>query len=89
MNIFFSGFESPKVIALADVSDAAMLIQKNRNKFAIYEEGNEYYVILSIIRMLDIMVGNEPFLDFKPNKHASIQTIEDYLENVSSYIIPN
>ena len=77
------GLDPPTTIALADVHDAAELIQKNKAKLALYEDANEYYVLLSIIRMLDVMVGNEPFIDFKQNKHKNIQIIEDYLEKVS------
>jgi len=78
------GLEPPKIIAFADVQDAASLIKLNKAKLAIYEDANEYYVLLSIIRMLDVMVGNEPFIDFKPTKHSNIQIIEDYLEKYRS-----
>ena len=81
------GLEPPKIIAFADVQDAANLIKHNKAKLALYEDANEYYVLLSIIRMLDVMVGNEPFLDFKPTKHNNIQTIEDYLEKVSGMVL--
>ena len=63
------GLDPPITIALADVQDAARLITLNKTKLALYEDANEYYVLLSIIRMLDVMVGNEPFLDFKQKKH--------------------
>ena len=81
------GLDPPTTIALADVHDAAELIQKNKAKLALYEDANEYYVLLSIIRMLDVMVGNEPFIDFKQNKHKNIQIIEDYLEKVSGMVL--
>ena len=81
------GLDPPITIALADVQDAARLITLNKAKLALYEDANEYYVLLSIIRMLDVMVGNEPFLDFKQKKHKSIQIIEDYLEKVSGIIL--
>ena len=77
------GLDQPKMIAFADVQDAASLVKNNKAKLALYEDANEYYVLLSIIRMLDVMVGNEPFLDFKQKKHENIQIIEDYLEKVS------
>ena len=77
------GLDPPTIIAFADVQDAATLIKNNKAKLALYEDANEYYVLLSIIRMLDVMVGNEPFLDFKQKKHENIQIIEDYLEKVS------
>ena len=81
------GLDPPITIALADVQNAANLVQTNKAKLALYEDANEYYVLLSIIRMLDVMVGNEPFLDFKQKKHKSIQIIEDYLEKVSGIIL--
>ena len=80
------GLDPPITIALADVQNAANLVQTNKAKLALYEDANEYYVLLSIIRMLDVMVGNEPFLDFKQKKHENIQIIEDYLEKVSGII---
>ena len=83
------GLDPPITIALADVQNAANLVQTNKAKLALYEDANEYYVLLSIIRMLDVMVGNEPFLDFKPKKHQYIQIIEDYLEKVSGIILLN
>ena len=81
------GLDQPKMIAFADVQDAASLVKNNKAKLALYEDANEYYVLLSIIRMLDVMVGNEPFLDFKPKKHNDIQIIEEYLEKVSGSIL--
>ena len=70
------------VMPFADVKEAANLIKQNKAKFNVYENNDEHYVVLSIVRMLDVMVGNEPFLDFKSNKHQAIKIIEDHLETV-------
>ena len=70
------------VVPFADVNEAAELIKNNKAKFYVYENNDEHYVVLSIVRMLDVMVGNEPFLDFKSNKHQAIKIIEDHLEMV-------
>ena len=70
------------VVPFADVNEAAELIKNNKAKFHVYENNDEHYVVLSIVRMLDVMVGNEPFLDFKSSKNDAIKVIEDHLETV-------
>merc|ERR1719281_2116024 len=43
---------------------------------------SEHYIMMSLIRLLDAMVGNEPFIDFKEKTYeGSIQKIKDELES--------
>ena len=64
-------------------SDAARLLTEYKAGLNLFEKNDEYYVVLSIVRMLDVMVGNEPFIDFKEQKHKDIAAIEKHLEDVS------
>ena len=48
-------------IPFADSHEAAKLISEQKAGFNLFENNDEYYVVLSIVRMLDVMVGNEPF----------------------------
>merc|ERR1711874_583302 len=69
------------VCPFADSHEAAKLIQEHKAGFAVFENNDEYYVVLSIVRMLDVMVGNEPFLDFRPSKLNDVEVIENHLES--------
>ena len=77
------GIEKKKNMQMADVQEASELIKNHKNMLGILEE--EYYVMMSVIRMIDVMVGNEPFLDFSAKKEPFIRPIEDYLQRVRKY----
>jgi hypothetical protein len=78
-HIISSQFE---IVILADAKDAWNLVNLNKNRVELFHD--EYYVMLNIVRLLDSMVGNEPFIDFTTYKYESIQLLASYLENVCS-----
>ena len=58
----------------------------------MYEE-KEHYVMMSIVKLLDVMVGNEPFLDFespnaddKPDDIKAIERKLDHLGVIENYL---
>ena len=56
------------------------------NKFKLYNQ--EYYAMMSMIRLLDAIVGNEPFMDFKEKTYdEAIKHIKDHLERVSTMVL--
>jgi len=73
----------------ADSSDAARLLTEYKAGLNLFEKNDEYYVVLSIVRMLDVMVGNEPFIDFKEQKHKDIAAIEKHLEDYKNQKLNN
>ena len=50
------------------------LLVEKRPMFMAYKK--EYYAMMSIIMLIDVMVGNEPFVDFKRKKY------EDYISSI-------
>ena len=43
------------------------LLAEQKPMFMDYK--TEYYAMMSVIRLIDVMVGNEPFVDFKRKKY--------------------
>ena len=78
------GKEDKKVTrAFANVEEAAEIVQNNKQVLQHYHK--EYYVMWSVVRLLDVMVGNEPFLDFTNDRFEKyVKVIQDYLEHMKS-----
>ena len=73
--------ENPTLLFNSDSADAAKLLQNNQNYFNRYKDS--MYVVYSVLRLLDVMIGNEPFLDFNTEeKQASIKDICKSLKTV-------
>ena len=75
--------EKTSIIPHVGAKEAWGLLRKNMNKFKLYNQ--EYYAMMSMIRLLDAIVGNEPFMDFKEKTYdEAIKHIKDHLERVST-----
>jgi len=71
--------EKTSIIPHVGAKEAWGLLRKNMNKFKLYNQ--EYYAMMSMIRLLDAIVGNEPFMDFKEKTYdEAIKHIKDHLE---------
>ena len=70
------------IIPYVGAIEAWQLLKHNMNVFKLYN--SEYYAMMSVIRLLDAIVGNEPFMDFKEKIYdEAIKHIKDHLESVS------
>ncbi len=80
-SILTNGKENPTLLFNSDSADAAKLLQNAQNYFNLYKDS--MYVVYSVLRLLDVMIGNEPFLDFNTEeKQASIKDICKSLKTV-------
>ena len=66
-----------QIVPHASASEAWSLLQTQGTIFKLCE--SEYYVMSSLIRLIDAMVGNEPFLDFNPTKLVYIEHLKERL----------
>ena len=79
--------DKTSIIPHVGAKEAWELLRCNMNIFKLYNE--EYYAMMSMIRLLDAIVGNEPFMDFKEKIYnEAIKHIKDHLERVSYYNQP-
>lgn len=70
-----------ELIPQASIKDAWKVIDENQEKFKVLS--GEFYVMFSIIGLLDIIAGNEPLLDFTSSKCEYIAKTQEYLNNYS------
>ena len=63
---------------IANINDAATTLSKNRHKFeALFDE---HYIMINIIRLLDIIAGSEPLIDYVgKEKREGLAAVEKIL----------
>ena len=72
--------DSIELLFNANVVDAWKVVDEYTHYMNLLK--SEYYVMMSVLRILDVIVGNEPFVDYKKNKYEYIQKMEEFLEKV-------
>ena len=84
LQFFISSEKNQNLMPYADASDLwNNFISKNQEVLKAYE--NDYYLMMTLIRMIDIVVGNEPDIDFKIKMYEeNIKPIADYITNVAN-----
>lgn len=81
----FLGVKEKETLHDANAEDAFNVLDKHKNSFNSFAD--DLYVVMSILRLVDALVGNEPFIDFTEDIYSKyIAKIEQFLAKVVNLI---